>query len=546
MKKRIVALMLTAAMCAGLLAGCGKSSDTAATGGDAPEEGSVSSARTDDSGKVDGVMYKEGLPLVDEGTYSFSIFCDGSNETDEFYMLDEFKKQTNVDVELRMFPNETATERLNLDLNSGDYADVVGGWILNDSMILTYGINQGVFIPLEDYFAEYCPKITEILDLPGVREEMTAPDGHIYTSPYVCDDTTVGYSPYINSDWLENVGMEIPTTTEEFEAVLKAFKEQDANGNGDPNDEIPFSADPNNKHIEAMAGWFGLPMDKNGIGIKDSGEVVYAGISSTYRELLSWLNSMYEQGLIDMEIFTQDKATWEGKGNKDLYGVSIAYGSNEFSGNVKTSEKDEYDVLPVLNTGNGGRWLRDTNGFSVYRTQAVVTDNAKNPEIICRWFDNAFELENGIGCNRGPVGKVVFKEDDGYHAIDTKTLPEDEQEKLSWGNLWPQSLPKYVPSGFKYIEESPLYDEKKVMENTYEPYLTKEIVPSFWIPLDKIDRYSDIATAIRDYFNQQQAMFVSGELDINDDAQWKNYVDGLYALGLEDWLEVRGIDKIEE
>ena len=274
--------------------------------------------------------------------------------------------------------------------------------------------------------------------------------------------------------------------------------------------------------------------------------MVYAGISSTYRELLSWLNSMYEQGLIDMEIFTQDKATWEGKGNKDLYGVSIAYGSNEFSGNVKTSEKDEYDVLPVLNTGNGGRWLRDTNGFSVYRTQAVVTDNAKNPEIICRWFDNAFELENGIGCNRGPVGKVVFKEDDGYHAIDTKTLPEDEQEKLSWGNLWPQSLPKYVPSGFKYIEESPLYDEKKVMENTYEPYLTKEIVPSFWIPLDKIDRYSDIATAIRDYFNQQQAMFVSGELDINDDAQWKNYVDGLYALGLEDWLEVRGIDKIEE
>ena len=95
-------------------------------------------------------------------------------------MLDEFKKQTNVDVEMRIFPYETATERLNLDLNSGDYADVVGGWTLSDSMILTYGVNQGVFIPLEDYFAEYCPRITEILDLPGVREEMTAPDGHIY------------------------------------------------------------------------------------------------------------------------------------------------------------------------------------------------------------------------------------------------------------------------------------------------------------------------------------------------------------------------------
>lgn len=542
MKKKAVALVLAAAMCVTSLAGCGSS--TASTTENA--SGEVSEAVVDESGKVDGVMYKVGLPLVDEGTYGFSIFCDDSKEKPEYYMLDEFKKQTNVDVEMRIFPYETATERLNLDLNSGDYADVVGGWTLSDSMILTYGVNQGVFIPLEDYFAEYCPRITEILDLPGVREEMTAPDGHIYAIPYVCDDTKVGYSPYINGRWLKNVGMDIPTTTEEFEAVLKAFKEQDANGNGDPNDEIPFSADPNNKYIESMTGWFGLPMGKSGIGILDD-EVVFAGASSTYREFLSWFNSLYEQGLIDLEIFTQDSSTWEGKGNRDLYGVSIAYGSGEFSGIVlEGGEKSEFDVLPVLNTDKGGMWMRDTNGFSVYRTQAVITDNAEHPEVICRWFDNAFQLENGIGCNRGPVGTVVFKEDDGYRAIDVKTLSEEDQEKFSWGNLWPQSLPKYMPSGFKYIEDHPTYNEKKVMEDTYEPYLTKTTIPSFWIPLDKIDRYSDIASALTDYFNQRQAMFISGEMDIDDDTQWQSYVDGLYALGLEDWMDVRGIEKVVE
>ena len=542
MKKKAVALVLAAAMCVTSLAGCGSS--TASTTENA--SGEVSEAVVDESGKVDGVMYKVGLPLVDEGTYGFSIFCDDSKEKPEYYMLDEFKKQTNVDVEMRIFPYETATERLNLDLNSGDYADVVGGWTLSDSMILTYGVNQGVFIPLEDYFAEYCPRITEILDLPGVREEMTAPDGHIYAIPYVCDDTKVGYSPYINGRWLKNVGMDIPTTTEEFEAVLKAFKEQDANGNGDPNDEIPFSADPNNKHIESMTGWFGLPMGKSGIGILDD-EVVFAGASSTYREFLSWFNSLYEQGLIDLEIFTQDSSTWEGKGNRDLYGVSIAYGSGEFSGIVlEGGEKSEFDVLPVLKTDKGGMGMRDTNGFSVYRTQAVITDNAEHPEVICRWFDNAFQLENGIGCNRGPVGTVVFKEDDGYRAIDVKTLSEEDQEKFSWGNLWPQSLPKYMPSGFKYIEDHPTYNEKKVMEDTYEPYLTKTTIPSFWIPLDKIDRYSDIASALTDYFNQRQAMFISGEMDIDDDTQWQSYVDGLYALGLEDWMDVRGIEKVVE
>lgn len=543
MKRKVVALLLTGVMCTSALAGCGNGSD--AGNSEAGGAASIADAVVDESGKVNGLMYAEGLPLVDEGSYSFSIFVDDSSATGEFYMMDEFKKQTNVDVQLNLYPYETATERLNLDLNSGDYSDVIGGWTLSDSMILTYGVSQGVFIPLEEYFEKYCPRISEIMNLPGVREEMTAPDGHIYTIPYVCDDVTVNYSPYINGRWLETVGMEMPTTTDELTEVLRAFKEQDANGNGDPTDEIPFSTDPNNKHIEAMTGWFGLPMDKNGIGIQD-GEIVYAGISSTYREFLSWFNKLYEEGLVDVEIFTQDSSTWEGKGNRDMYGVSIAYGSNEFSGIVQTSEKSEFDILPVLNTADGGTWLRATNGFSVYRTQAVVTDNAKNPEIICRWFDNAFELENGIGCSRGPMDVVVFEEGEGYRAIDTLTLDEELQEKVSWSNLWPQALPKYMPSGFKYIEDNPIYDEKKATEEAYEPYLTKDIIPSFWIPTDSVDRYADISKAITDYFNQQQAMFVAGELDVDDDAQWQSYVEGMKSMGLDDWLEVRGVEKIAE
>ena len=543
MKKKSVALLLVAAMCAGSLAGCGgsDSADKGTSGAATP----AAEQTVDADGKVDGLMYAEGLPIVDEGAYNFSIFVDDSSATGEFVMMPILKEQTGVDVELRLFPYETAKERLNLDLNSGDYADVIGGWTLSDSMILTYGVNQGVFIPLEDYFEKYCPNITAMLDRPGVREKMTAPDGHIYTIPYVVDDTTVGYTPFINTDWLKNVNMEMPTTTEEFEAVLQAFKDQDANGNGDASDEIPFSADPNNKHIEAMTGWFGLPMNKTGIGMLNE-EVTYGGISSTYREFLTWFNGLYEKGLVDVELFTQDTSTWEGKGNQDMYGVSIAYGSNEFSGIPQSPEKPPYDVLPVLNVENGGKWLRDTQGTNTYRTQAVITDNAEHPEIICRWFDNAFALENGIGCNKGPVGKIVNKEDDGYHAIDMSTLSEEEQEQYAWSNLWPQALPKYLPEGFEFIEENPNYDEKEVVEQTYEADLTENVIPSFWVDMDKVDEYSDISTAILDYFEQQQAMFVTGELDVEDDAAWQAYVDGIKALGLENWLSMQGIENIAE
>lgn len=543
MKKKLVALVLMTAMAVTTLAGCGGSGSTASSGNTKEE---YVPAEVDEDGKVDGLMYAEGLPLVDEGAYSFSIFCDDSSSTGEFYMLDVFKEQTNVDVELQIYAYENATEKLNLALNSGTYADVIGGWTLSDSMILTYGVEQGVFIPLEGIYEEYCPNISAILDLPGVREKMTAPDGHIYTIPYVCGDTTVGYSPYINSRWLENVGMEMPTTTDEFEAVLKAFKEQDANGNGDPNDEIPFSTDPNNKHLEAMAGYFGLPMNKQGLTVLEGGETAFAATSNTYREFLSWFNKLYEQGLVDTEIFTQDSATWEGKGNQDMYGVSIAYGSSEYAGFVVGPEKSEYDPLPVLNVDNGGVWLRDTPGNSVYRTQAVITDNAEHPEIIARWFDNAFDLENGIGCSIGPVGVVTFKEGDGYRQIDSSTLDAELQEKVSWSNLWPQSLPKYTPIGFKTIQDNPLYDEKKAVEELYEPNLTADVIETPWIEMDSVEIYSEYASAIQDYFNQQQALFIAGEQDIDDDAAWEAYKKGFEGLGLSEFLEIKGITTVVE
>lgn len=544
MKKRLVALMLVGVVGATTVMGCGSSdakSDDKGANKDATAEDVV------EDGVVNGLMKAEGLPLVPNmGDYEFSMFCDGSaQDSSEYWMMNEFEKQTNVKVDLRQFPYETATERLNLDLNSGDYADVIGGWLLSDSSILTYGVNQGVFIPLEDYFEKYCPKITEILNLPGVREKMTAPDGHIYTIPYVCGDTTIAYGPWINDIWLENVGLEQPETPEEFEAALKAFKEQDANKNGDKNDEIPFSADPNNKNLDSMAGWFGVPMNNLGEAVMGD-KVMFAGFSKQYREFLSWFNGLYEQGLIDQELFTQDIATFQGKGKQDLYGCAIAYGSGEFSGIPATEEKPPYTPV-MLNKDNGGVWQRATTGFSVYRTQAVITDKAEHPEIICRWFDNAFELENGIGCNIGPVGTSVFKEGDGYRAVDReKEFDEDMQAKLEWGALWPQCMPKYLPKGFEVASDVQNFNEKKYQEEFMEPYLTENVRPSFWIPQDKVDAYADSAAVIKDFYQNQQALFISGEQDVNDDAVWQAYVDGLTALGLEEWMEIRGIEGILE
>ncbi len=541
-------MLLAAAMVCTLLAACGggtsSSSGSSSTGGDT----SSAAGGGDVGGEFNPGL--KNLPLVEnKGDYTFSIFCDDSSATGEFAMLPILEEQTNVVVDLRIMENSNAKTRLNLDLNANEYADVVGGWLLSETDILKYGVQQKVFIPLEDIYEEYCPRITEILNLPGVREEMTASDGHIYTIPYVTGDTTVGYTPYISETWLKNVGMEMPKTTDEFAEVLRAFKAQDANGNGDPNDEIPFSTDPDNKHLEAMTGYFGLPMDKDGRGILD-GKVVYAGISPQYREFLIWFSGLYKEGLIDPEVSTQDTSVWEGKGNRGIIGCSIAYGSGEFSGEQMTTpeERPSYSPLPVLNADNGGIWLRDTTGFSVFNTQAAITDKAEHPEIIARWFDNAFSLENGIGCNMGPVGVVVKKEGDDYvkYQLDDLGLSDEEKEKLGWGNLWMQSMPKYLPKDFEVVEEGKLYDEKKAIQKFYEPNLTEGVIPKVKIAEEDMETYSDYSTLITNYFTGQQAQFIAGELDASDDATWQAYVDGFKAQNLEEYCRILGVEEIVE
>ena len=428
--------------------------------------------------------------------------------------------------------------------------DVTGSYPTNEMSMFYSWIEQGIIRDIPYEMIEKYPYIKEIVDNDVVLNAVKEVQGGKYwylprpeSFENIYQATTTGI--YYRKDWLENVGIEkAPETVDEFYEMLVAFKEKDPDGNG-KNDTVPLSMQKfvSDTTPDLLFGFWGLA-DPMSWYKTDDGTWQPGYFTDAMLEPLKFYRKLYQEGLIDTELYTQDSSTWEGKGSRDLYGVSIAYGSNEFSGIARGPEKSVWDVLPVLNTENGGIWLRDTSGFSVYRTQAVITNKAEHPEIICRWFDNAFALENGIGCNRGPVGVIVNKEDDGYHAIDTTTLSEEDQEKYSWGNLWPQSLPKYLPVDFEFVEEHPMYDEKKATEEAYEANLTKEIIPSYWIDLDKIDTFSDTNTAIKDFFEQQQAQFVCGELDIDNDADWQAYVDGMYSLGLEDWVATQGIEEI--
>lgn len=535
-KKVMAILMASVLTMSALLSACGSAKETA--GGN-----TATVAEPDADGKV-GVMNAEGLPLVDPAeNYSFSVFVDNTSKIEDLVMLPILEEQTGVKVEWQAFPYEIAKEKFSLALSSGDYADAIGGWCLSESDLLTYGVNMGIFVPLEDIFEKYCPNIQALLELPGVRETMTAPDGHIYAIPYVLGAPKVDFNPYINQRWLDNLGLEMPKTTEELKEVLKAFKAQDANGNGDPNDEIPFSADPNNRNkITLMFGAFGESVDKYGMTMHGD-KLEFAGTSDAYKEGVKFFADLYKEGLVDNEIFTQDLATWKAKGGQDLYGCSIAYGSGDFLP-YEPGTTPDFTQLPVLSSPQCDKpvWLANTYGTDVLKNQLVITDKAKNPEIICRWFDNLFTLDNSAQVNWGPIDKVIFADGetaDGlvqYRKIDTTTWEQEERDKYEWANLFPQSIPRYIPANYKLKEDLPPFPEKDTVDAAYASSLINP-VPKYWVDPDSAAELSDLQTALEAYMSQKLAQWISGQGDV--EKEWEEYKAYLSSLGLERYVELR-------
>lgn len=248
--------------------------------------------------------------------------------------------------------------------------------------------------------------------------------------------------------------------------------------------------------------------------------------------------NLYSQGLIDPELFTQDLSQWKAKGAKDLYGCSIAYGSGDFK-EYDNSKAPDFVALPVLSSPSCSKpvFLANTQGSTVFNTQVVITDNAKNPELICRWWDNFFKLENSLQSQWGPIGiKINKTSDGGYKAVPESELSAEDKEKYSWSNMWAQSLPHFFPLDFKVQQDNPTYDEKGAADKVLQSSLVGPI-PIAWVKAEDATTYADISTAIKDYIQQKQAQWITGQANVEE--EWSNYCAQLDKLGLQDLIKIR-------
>lgn len=546
-KKKLAALLLAASMLTGtVLAGCqsGDSGATSSAGGSSttPPASSAGEPATGEDGRaMEGNLYLEGLPIVKEKE-TFSVLIDDNIETSDRLLLNMIAEDTNIDVDWQIYPYEVAVEKRNLALSSGDYTDVIAGWLLGTDDMVRYGSKEGIFIPLEDLISSYAPNIEAVLNTDNIRRDMTLPDGHIYNPPYPIGEPQMIFGPWINKAWLDNLNLQMPTTMEEYKEVLIAFRDQDPNGNG-RKDEIPFSS--RSDHFFNMMAFFGYPVPDADLIMVD-GEPVFPGTMDFYKEAILFYRDLFAEGLIDPEIFTQDMTVYSSKGKAEdaVYGSMVAYWPNDISpGRGEDGlgiRNADYVPLPPLKSSTTDKpmWRRGSTGLTLFRTQFAITDKAKNPATILRWLDYVYSEDISMQTSVGVYGVTGQKNDDGTYEL----LPKTEETGAPTYVEWIGSLPKLVlpEMDAKIKKDAFAMDNLKDNDELDAVWANNmlEMPPALWLSPEESSQISTIVTDIGNYMKQKRAEWVSGAADVN--AEWDGYLKQLDALGLQTLIEVRG------
>src|SRR5699024_3581911 len=220
-------------------------------------------------------------------------------------------------------------EQRNLALGSGDLPDAFHSARLGTDDLTKYG-EQGLLLPLNDLIDEYAPIFKQILeDYPKVEKLITMPDGNIYAFPQMSDPEFLTYrmgaKPFINKEWLDELEMDIPETTEEYYQFLKAVNNESPS-NGEV-DEIPFGGPDIGNLYYYLAGAFNIANKGLTNGLidldPDTEEYRFYPTSDAYKELMEYMHKLYSEELIEQNIFSIQSDQYLANASEGKYGSVI-------------------------------------------------------------------------------------------------------------------------------------------------------------------------------------------------------------------------------
>lgn len=215
---------------------------------------------------------------------------------------------------------------VNLNIAGGDYPDIISWNWSNYSGGIEAAIEDGLVQAFT--MTELQEKVPNYYNLIAnneyINRALVLTDGTIAAFCHVEESTARNaYSGYaIRKDWLDRLNLEVPTTIDELHDVLAAFKAQDANGNGDPNDELPMSDRVSLNLIKELGSAWGLIYNYPQLD-PETGKVTYwteINDGQNFRDFTMTMRKWYAEGLIDPSFTSNTQTEINSQVTSDIQG----------------------------------------------------------------------------------------------------------------------------------------------------------------------------------------------------------------------------------
>ncbi len=474
------------------------------------------------------------------------------------------EEKTGVHINWIEVPNAEASSLFTTSLASGNYPDIYCRGA-SGADLLQYA-EDGVIIPLNDLIDKYGYYIKQRLaEVPEALEAATAPDGNIYAFPKVTYRLygSVPSKLWVYKDWLErymnDTGSEKPHTPDELEKMLLYFRDNDMNGNGDPNDEIPMTGqynygwDGGNPVYYLLNAFVLTPSSGTSrfFYADEDHHIISNVMADGMREGLRYANRLYEEGLIAEETFVQDLVTFRSltSTTKDKVIVATAGAPYPFrlltmQPNVENSvEFTDYELLEPLQ-GTDGTTVVPSQTLNYVGMSSFITTACKNPEVAMRWMDYFYSEEMiQYLIYYGEEGKDwEWKEFPALGGGNTAAVSnlDAAQQAATWnpdfvGVRWMTAdtylkLPVNDIEAYLRVYGGLMYDKYAVQVN---------IPDVIWCSdPDLATEFTELRTLLENYITTAINEFVLGIRDIDSDADWNEYCTALGNMGYEHYIEV--------
>ena len=424
MKKKMLALLMAAAMAAGAFTGCGQESVTKEKSSETVKSESIGQAAEETTEASN--FNKEGYPIVNEEITLNILIRYRDEDTnmvnpEEMPAIQKLDELTGIKTEWEVVRASDWSTKLNLILASGEYPDVIIGTIDDEE----YGVEQGILIPLDDLIQEYMPNYTEriAMEESDPTHNFPATDGKTYAIGYMsAQNINTQMHHFINQTWLDTLDLDMPTDVESLTDVLRAFKTGDPNGNGEA-DEIAMttivSTDGGQPKFMNYLPMFGIPYNDTMVYIDDNKQVQFAPTQDAFREWLEWGHTLYVEGLMDPDSLSQDYNTVVTKladGNVGLFGEYRLTNMGFDDGATQDC------VIYLPENAKYGKMIETAT------KRAFVTCDNENVEATMRWFDAILETEMMFSIAYGEQNDGTDTGNAGWYY--------DENDKINTFN-WP-------------------------------------------------------------------------------------------------------------